>query len=123
MSVSRFTVTYEDDEGLEHEVHLPANWEICGDCRGEGKSSAYLGAFTAEDMHEDPDFADDYMAGHYDRTCDTCHGKGRVLVPDHDACQSKPEWKAALDRRYQRIQDAYEDAAVYRAEMRLIGDY
>ncbi len=63
------------------EVALPFKFVICSTCRGHGKSSAYLGAFTGDQMREDPDFARDYMAGEYDRTCEKCEGSGKVAIP------------------------------------------
>jgi hypothetical protein len=69
------------DDGSERE--LPFKWEICGGCRGHGTSSAYLGAFTREEMDEQgPEFLEDYMAGRYDRECDHCSGLGRVKRAD-----------------------------------------
>lgn len=53
---------------------------VCPSCEGSGASSAYLGAFTADDMLEaGDDFRDDYMRGAYDRPCTEC--KGRNVVP------------------------------------------
>lgn len=75
-------VLYCDDDT---EKELPFKWVICGTCRGHGKSSAYLGAFTGDQMREDPDFAEEYMAGGYDRTCDECGGSGKVKVVDMKA--------------------------------------
>jgi DnaJ-class molecular chaperone len=70
------TPGFYDDEGEFHP--LPFKWAICPSCGGHGKSSAYLGAFTGEQMRDDPEFAEDYMAGHYDRTCEECGGSGKV---------------------------------------------
>ena len=71
--------TFEDEDGEEHVC--PTKWAICDSCRGEGKSSAYLGAFTSSEWaDEDQDFQEDYMAGRYDRTCEECHGSGKVKV-------------------------------------------
>lgn len=73
-------VLYCDDGS---EIELPTLWQICGHCRGSGKSSAYLGAFTRDDFdQEGPEFFDDYMAGRYDRACDRCDGSGKVAVVD-----------------------------------------
>jgi hypothetical protein len=57
-----------------------SKWQICPRCEGEGKSSAYLGAFSAEEFHDqfNDDEADDYIAGRYDRTCEMCGGSGKV---------------------------------------------
>jgi hypothetical protein len=70
-------------------------WTICPVCDGEGRSSAYLGAFTQDDMdQQDPDFLEDYVRGRYDRPCDTCGGDGKVTDD-------------MLDRRRDRRADAY----------------
>jgi hypothetical protein len=74
------SITLFDEDGGERE--LPFKWVICGGCRGHGKSSAYLGAFTAEQIHEDPDFAEDYRSGFYDRACDECGGSGKTKTID-----------------------------------------
>lgn len=75
------TPTLYHDDGSEEQ--LPFRWIICSACRGEGKSSAYLGAFTAEDMDEaGPEFVEDYIAGNYDRACDTCGGSGKLKEVD-----------------------------------------
>lgn len=71
-----------DDEG--ETKPLPYRFEICSICEGHGRSSAYLGAFTADEMaQQGPDFHDDYMAGRYDRACEPCDGTGKVMVADH----------------------------------------
>lgn len=77
------TVLTEDEEPRA----LPYVWEICDACRGEGKSSAYLGAFTQREWaEEDEDFKSDYLAGRYDRPCEYCHGTGKVMVLDEERC-------------------------------------
>lgn len=94
------------------EITLPTRWEICGCCEGSGKSSAYLGAFTRDDMDEaGQEFMDDYMAGHYDRACDPCGGTGKVPVVDR--AKLTPEYKVEWDAQCRA--DA-ECAAIERAE-------
>lgn len=61
-----------------------SHWIICRHCRGEGKSSGYLGAFSMAELHEDPDFYEDYMSGAYDRPCEVCAGSGKLLVKEPD---------------------------------------
>lgn len=68
------------DDGSERE--LPFVWVICGRCNGHGESSEHLGAFTGEEMWDDPDFFEAYMAGEYDRACVHCAGSGKVMAPD-----------------------------------------
>lgn len=57
-----------------------AKWKICPRCEGEGKSSAYLGAYTAEEFQEafDAEEQEDYIAGRYDGACEQCGGSGKV---------------------------------------------
>lgn len=64
-------------------VPVPVKWEICSCCQGHGKSSAYLGAYTSDDMDDmDDDFIQDYIDGRYDRRCDECEGSGKVEAAD-----------------------------------------
>lgn len=85
---------------------IPTRWAICGTCAGNGASSAYLGAFTREQMDEDPDFAEDYMQGVYDRPCDDCEGTGKVRVIDQDRLASlDPEQREELRGYYEAMQE------------------
>lgn len=108
----------EDEDGNEQggyvdtAVPIPSKITICGQCSGEGKSSAYLGAFSGrrlQEAREDEEFWDDYMSGAYDRPCETCDGAGRVREPDEDRCS--PEVLKAIEE-----QDA--DDAMAAAEQR-----
>lgn len=113
MSSPSTPVLYCDDGS---EIQLPCRWIICGHCRGSGKSSAYLGAFTRSDLDEaGPEFFDDYMAGRYDRACDACDGSGKVQVVDRKKLTpaQREEWDA--QRRADR-----ECEAIHRAE-RMMG--
>lgn len=79
-------------------VKLPKKWEICAECRGECKSSAYLGAITSSDRQpggdwDDPDDFEDYMNGAYDKPCEACNATGKVRVVDWE--QLRPNVKAA----------------------------
>ena len=62
---------------------LPCTWGICEDCHGEGKADT-IGAITGSEWAEDwdQDEREAYLAGRYDSACETCHGTGKVLVPD-----------------------------------------
>lgn len=98
-------ITVYDENG--DEMSLPLKWEICSTCNGNGRESAYLGAFTRDDMDaEGPEFFEEYMAGAYDRTCEVCRGSGKVQVVDYDRLTDAE--KAAYD-------DACEEERSYRA--------
>ena len=106
--MAKFPILVTDDGD---ERALPYKWVICPDCDGHGKSSAYLGAFTGSQMREDPDFAEEYFAGAYDRACDGCTGSGKVPVVDARAC------KRADLLGYRAQQDEIADMnAMHRAE-------
>lgn len=104
------------DDGYMPPVELPTKWAICNECSGHGKSSAYIGALTEEDIERDwsPEEVDDYMHGGYDRTCEACKGSGKVIVVDEDQCP--PDLlKAHLDY----LQDEDEYNAICAAERRM----
>lgn len=97
------------------ETVLPFRWIICGQCNGNGTSSAYLGAYTQADMDEaGPEFREDYFAGRYDRECETCGGSGKIMVADE-----KRMTKAQVrELREQRRADREIDA-IHAAERRM----
>jgi hypothetical protein len=72
------TFRYWDDEGDEQVITFPARFEVCELCDGRGSHVAPgvdAGGITAEDMYDDPDFAEDYFGGAYDVPCYRCGGK------------------------------------------------
>lgn len=101
------TITLYGDK--ERRVALPARWCICDGCRGEGKSSAYLGAYTADEMDEaGPEFEADYFAGAYDRPCEECDGTGKVLRIDRKRISEHGD---RVEKAYLRAYDEQERAA------------
>lgn len=104
--------TVYDNDG--DEVMYPTVCEVCPQCHGKGTSSAYLGAYTASEWAEqDDDFRDDYMAGRYDRTCDTCHGRNVIEVPDY--ASMSPELRKLVEDTEQEL---WEMHAMSEAERR-----
>ncbi len=75
-----------DDRDLDcEEVEVPAVWEICGRCQGNGRiCNPSIGAITQEEWERDwsPDEQESYMSGGYDVDCPACKGSGKVLRPD-----------------------------------------
>ena len=110
-------VTMEDSDGLKSVVSMPAHWVICSACSGEGKSSAYLGAYGREEFDEafSPKEQEDYFAGAYDRPCEHCRGTGKVKVVDEGATLS-PEQVEALRYMKARAEEDYTDWRMHCAE-------
>jgi DnaJ-class molecular chaperone len=53
-------------------------WIVCPVCKGEGTTvnpAIDCNGLTAEDFRDDPDFAEGYMSGAYDITCQACDGR------------------------------------------------
>ena len=93
------------------ELSLPMTWEVCGVCNGKGKHvnpAIDAGGLTHDDMHDDPDFADAYMAGVFDQTCNRCKGRTTVPVVNYDAltpeqreqyeAQQRADWEEQEER-------------------------
>jgi len=113
------TWEYENDNGECYDVEIPAHWEICGTCRGEGKHSRALGAITMEDRDQywSEDEWEGYMNGDYDSPCSDCKGTGKVQGVDWAAFKSQnPEVHDAYDRY---LQDMADLVAMERAERRM----
>lgn len=91
----------------EGERELPFKWVICTACDGHGQSSAYLGAYTRDQLEEQgTEFIEAYIAGEYDRACDACGGAGKVKVADR-AKMSKAD-RALFDEQEREELDTRE---------------
>ena len=78
---------------------LPSKVVVCGRCDGKGTSTAYLGAYTTDEMDEQgPEFFEDYMGGLYDRQCDKCNGLRVTAVILWD--ELTDEQRADLEQDY-----------------------
>jgi len=106
----------DPETGEEVVTSLPYKWQICSHCRGEGSSSAYLGAYTSDEWNQmDYEWQEDYIAGRFDRPCEHCEG-GKVRVPDM-ARMTPAQRKGWRDQ--ERAEAEYE--AECRAERRALG--
>lgn len=93
------------------EVTIASKFEVCPDCKGKGSSTAYLGAYTADDLDEaGPEFLEDVRAGNYDRPCDACEGLRVIEVPD-TLRMSGAEREAWNTEQIEAARDAAEAAA------------
>src|SRR5262249_27117151 len=85
-----------DFELGEENIVLYAHYEVCGACDGRGTTTRHIecdgGGFTGSEWAEmcdgDPDFAEDYFSGRYDRDCPDCDGRRVVPVPNDNNDQA-----------------------------------
>lgn len=100
-------------DGDEIALDMPIVWEICGECRGEGKRLAdgFHGvAFTEEDRRDwSPEDTDDYFGGALDVGCPECEGTGKIRALDLNAVPF-PLSKAIRDWSLEEEADAAERA-------------
>lgn len=102
------------DEEADEDVMLPALWEICTTCRGDG-ARALHGYDVAEMCREDEDFAMGYSRGDYDTPCPDCATTGKVL--EFDYSQMDPQLAERVERsEMDRLDWEAEDRAIRRAE-------
>lgn len=121
-------VTYENDDGEEINLVLPAKNEVCSDCGGDGKvlCDGMRGhAYTSEEFAEsfDDEEAEEYfkVGGRYDVECQTCQGRNVVAVVDEEHIPEDQKAAYALYVRYdrQRAEGEADDRATERAERRM----
>lgn len=111
--VEEHPITGEDIDDCEFSFTFPAEYVVCYDCRGTGKT--YLGwsaseqpAFTQEDFaYEGPDFQEDYFSGNYDKQCPECHGQRVVLEIEE---KFFTEEQKAFYKLYQEHQQCIHDS-------------
>lgn len=89
---------------------------VCPACEGTGGSSAYLGAFTSDDMHDmDEEFMEDYFAGSFDRTCDHCQGRRVVQTCKVTGCENE---RAVINSFWSREPHVYSECFEHSDEAR-----
>jgi DnaJ-class molecular chaperone len=77
--------------------------QICPACRGRGSHvnpAIDAAGISSQDFADDPEFADDYMAGMYDQPCNKCNGSGKITDEQAAAIHD-----AAADRRLAALED------------------
>lgn len=125
MNRNTLTLTLYGNRG-DHQVAFPARWAICPACDGHATTTRHIecdgGGFTASEWADacgdDPDFAEDYFSGRYDRPCGDCDGKGRVQEVDGERIGNR--WLKKLHDEYLRQErDSAEIDAIHAAERRM----
>lgn len=105
------TITLTTADGTD--VQVPAKWEVCPRCQGDGTHDCWEGGMTGDEMAEQgPEFMDDYMNGVYSVACAACGGKRVIAVLDR--ARATAEQVRLHDRDEQ---DRADDEAVRRMEM------
>lgn len=107
MKTIKMELTYEN---CSEQVELPAKYEVCSRCEGEGKHSNPSidgNGITSDEMEElGDDFRENYFLGVYDVRCECCGGERVELVVDES--RLTPEQKESYEkhlkeeREYQR---------------------
>ena len=100
----------EADDCIEEKRDVKVRMEVCPACDGRGSyvnPSIDSHGISYEEFDEDPDFANDYLSGRYNITCEECNGA--TVVP---VCLDKEvnEWlmQAGLERAETRAEYAAE---------------
>jgi hypothetical protein len=107
---------------VEMEYELPARWEICNRCKGDGthvNPNIDGHGITAEEWENEwgEEEQEMYMSGGYDVSCQgqdglQCH-HGKVLVVDEEQCTHEPR-KSLLERYQAQEESAAHDRAADR---------
>ena len=103
------TMTLYDEYGCNELREVPIHMQVCPTCDGRGKHvnpSIDANGLTADDFHEDPDFAHDYLSGKYDVLCYGCSGKRVVPI-----CDDAEAWELKLEQLQADADHAAECAA------------
>ena len=96
-----------DKDWNKVKMNMPAHYEVCGRCRGNGKHSdpAIDGNGLPQEMiDDDPEFLGDYMEGRYDITCTECNGLRVVPVVDFKACTMTQKKALVRTREYRSFE-------------------
>lgn len=117
---------YGDDGDTFETLELPAKFEVCDRCRGEGShvnpSIDGNGITSSEWADWDEDDRETYMSGGYDVSCEECKGQRVVKVVDEE--HLSPDARIAFERwteqQYEIARDRAADARYRRMES---GDY
>jgi hypothetical protein len=100
---------FTDDGDTSEDVTVRVEWGVCPTCHGRGSHvnpSIDAHGLTDEDFDADPDFAEDYLRGKYDVSCNECGGRRVVPVPADD----DPNRDRVFERQAEIAQDAREQA-------------
>lgn len=103
------------DTGEDEPLKLQTKFGVCPTCGGRGRHtnpSIDCCGITADEFHEDPDFAEEYFRGDYDVTCSECNGLR--VVPEVDRKNNKKEDLAAYDAYIQSEWDYAQEVAAER---------
>lgn len=104
---------WDDESGDMVVEQLPAHYEVCRKCEGEGKhmtDSMREHAYSQEEFYEEFPTAEErerYFGGFYDVTCTLCKGKRVTLELDREAIEfsGDEELKGILKRYDDQLEE------------------
>lgn len=111
-NVIRFVHHLDTVEGIEErELELPAKWEICSRCDGNGthvNPNVDGHGITSEEWANEwaEEEKEAYLEGRYDVRCNDCSGSGKRLILDEDAAKQKDP--AILQLYFQQLREEAE---------------
>ncbi len=85
--MKRITVEVMLSTSSTRTLSLPAKYEICDRCRGEGKHvnpAIDEHGISPDEFRDDPDFEEGYFSGRYDVRCEEGCDDGKLLIVDYD---------------------------------------
>ncbi len=112
------------ENGDEIEIELPSMFEVCPVCSGSGSHvnpSIDSSGLSSLVLNDDPDFAEAYIRGDYDVTCNRCEGRRVVPVVDWDAVERDKSLAEFGDIRAawnEQLREEAVDRDCYLAELR-----
>lgn len=97
---------FDTQSGRKVRVQVPAKYRVCQCCSGSGTElygSMKGYAYSADELNDDPDFAESIMQGNYDVPCESCKGQRVELEPDLQRLSPRQKrivisWEASLSR-------------------------
>ncbi len=83
-------VTWLNEDADEIKLEVSGKFEVCPHCQGRGISDPDAFSGNVDQMiSDDPDFKEQYYAGHYDVACPLCNGQRVIAVVDVDALNNE----------------------------------
>lgn len=114
MEIEITVITEDEGENeVEETVSLPAKYEVCDGCGGQGtivNPNIDSHGISPAEFAEDPDFEEAYFSGAYDIACPECNGLRVVKVVNEDILTNEQR------KLYEQYQEDQYNEACYKYE-------